>query len=445
MAINIKQFPSVSAATFAARRAEFLRQLRQGVAIFCSAPEVTRSNTIHYPYRQNSDFYYLTGFGEPGAVALLRPEAPAEEQYILFVRPRHKEREIWDGRRAGPEGAVRDYGANVAHSVDELDARLAGYLEKTTTIYYSLGDNHDSDRRIVDLLRQFRQQRPRQGKGPYQVVDPSPILHEMRLVKCVADPALMRYAAQISAQAHTIAMQRVQPGMYEFELAALIEQHFKQHGAAAPAYNTIVGGGANATILHYVENNCSLKAEDLVLIDAGAEYQHYCADITRTYPVSGRFSTPQAAVYQIVLDAQQAAIAGVRPGANFDSLTAIVLEILVQGLVDLGLLTGDVPTLIAEGHYRRFFMHRLGHWLGGDVHDVGSYVAADLTARPLLPGMVLTIEPGLYIEDAPDIPAAYRNIGVRIEDDVLVTAQGAEVLTAQAPKDIASLEKLIGH
>jgi Xaa-Pro aminopeptidase len=441
MAISIKQLPQISAATFAARRAEFLSQLGQGVAIFCSAPETTRTNTVHYPYRQNSDFYYLTGFTEPGAVALLRPDAVAP--YILFVRSRNKEREIWDGRRCGPEGAVRDYGANIAHGIEELDAKLAGYLAPADTIYYCLGDNPDFDSRIVALLRHFRQQRPRSGNGPYQLTDPGKILHELRLIKSAPEQELMRYAGQISAEAHTLAMRQIRPGRYEFELAAIIEQHFKQQGAMAAAYNTIVGGGANATILHYVENNCPLKAGELVLIDAGAEYQHYCADITRTYPIDGRFTAPQTAIYQIVLAAQQAAIAAVRPGATFDSLTTIVLEIMVQGLVDIGLLTGEVKTLIDEGQYRRFFMHRIGHWLGGDVHDVGSYVI-DATARPLVPGMVLTIEPGLYIEDAPDIPVEYRNIGVRIEDDILVTTNGSEVLTAAAPKEIASLEKLIG-
>ncbi len=425
------------------RREEFLSKLGNGVAIFPSAPTTIRTNDTDYRYRQNSDLYYLTGFTEPEAVCLLAP-THAEHKFVLFVRPRNEEKEIWEGRRVGPERAKELLGADATYEIEKLDEELPKYLEKADFIYYSLGNEQRFDQRIINLIKYFRSMRRRNGVGPYSVVDPTEILQEMRLIKTPEELELMRRSATIAAQAHLAAMKAVKVGMYEFEIEAIIEHYFRRSGANAPAYNSIVGAGANATILHYVENNCQIKDNDLLLVDAGAEYEHYCSDITRTYPANGRFTNEQKEIYEIVLNAQLAAIEKVKPGAAFEDVHQAALDVIVDGLFNLGLLSGERDKVIEEKQYQKFFMHRTSHWLGIDTHDVGKYKQSD-ESRLLEPGMILTVEPGIYIRPMDDVPAKYHNIGIRIEDDVLVTEQGAEILTALVPKQINELEAIIGR
>ncbi|MEW6734963.1 MAG: aminopeptidase P N-terminal domain-containing protein [Acidobacteriota bacterium] len=432
-----------SPATFAARREEFLRRLGRGGAILRSAPTTIRSNDSDYRYRQDSDFYYLTGLEEPDSVCLLLPEHP-EHKFVLFVRPRNPERETWDGLRVGPEAACARFGADAAYSIEQLDELLPKYLEKVEIIHYRFGRDRNFDEKIFDLLKHFRLLRQRTGEGPCSITDIAEILHEMRLYKNPEEVMLMQRAADIAAQAHIAAMRTLRPGMYEFEIEAILEHHFRRGGARAPAYTSIVGAGRNATILHYNENNQQILDGELLLVDAGAEYEYYCSDITRTYPANGRFTPPQREIYEIVLAAQLAAIAQVAPGVRFVDVHQCALNVLVEGLLRLGLLSGEKEQVIEEGLYRKFYMHRTSHWLGVDVHDVGKYQIGG-ESRRFQAGMVLTVEPGIYIGELPDVPAQYHNIGVRIEDDILVTEEGREVLTARAPKEIAELESLIGQ
>jgi Xaa-Pro aminopeptidase len=435
--------PVLPQSVYAKRREDFLSRLGNGVAIFASAIPSVRSNDTEYRYRQNSDLYYLTGLTEPESVCLLMPNHP-EHKFVLFVRPRNQEKEIWDGRRFGPEGAQSYFGADAAYSIEDLDKELPKYLEKVDSIYYSFGLDPRFDQRIINQLKYFRLMRRRNGVGPYSVIDPVEILQEMRLIKSSEEQDLMRHSASIAAQAHIAAMEQVKVGMYEFEIESIIENHFRRSGALAPAYNTIVGSGANATILHYVENNKQLQENELLLVDAGAEYEYYCSDITRTYPVNGRFTKAQREIYEIVLNAQLAAIEKVKPGQTFEAAHYAALDTIVEGLINLGLLVGDKEEIIKEKKYEKFFMHRTGHWLGTDTHDVGKYKVND-ESRKLEPGMILTVEPGIYIGENPDVPIQYHNIGIRIEDDLLVTNQGAEILTSQAPKQIDELENIIGR
>jgi Xaa-Pro aminopeptidase len=442
---GISNKPTIAQAVYAERRKEFLTRLEalgKVVAIFPSSSFATRSNDTEYRYRQNSNLYYLTGLTEPESVCLLLGDG-SEKKFVLFVRPRNPEKETWEGRRFGPEKAQEYFGADVCHSIEKLDEELPKYLEKADSICYSLGLDQRFDQRIINQVKYFRSMRRRNGIGPYQVIDPGEILEEMRLFKSAEELELMRYSANIAADAHIAAMKAVKAGMYEFEIEAIIENHFRRAGALAPAYNSIVGTGANATILHYVENNCELKDGELLLIDAGAEYEYYASDITRTYPVNGRFSPAQKEIYKIVLDAQLAAIDKIKPGTHFDDVHKAALDVIVDGLMALGLLSGEREKIMEEKQYQKFFMHRCSHWLGIDVHDTGKYTVSD-ESRKLEPGMVLTVEPGIYITDAEDVPAKYHNIGIRIEDDVLVTEQGAEILTARVPKHIEDLEAIIG-
>lgn len=439
---NLSNLPKLPKSTFAERRHAFMKQMGKGAAIFHSAPESIRSNDTHYRYRQDSDLYYLTGFTEPETVCLLLPEHP-EHKFVLFVRPRNPERETWDGRRFGPEGAINEFGADAAYSIEELDTHLPKYLENVDLIHYSLGLDSQFDKRIIDLIKRYRYLRQRNGAGPYGILDPGIILQEMRIFKTEDEVVLMRQAANIAAEAHKNAMRAVHPGMFEFEIESIIEQHFRRSGALAPAYNSIVGTGANGTILHYIENNAQLKDGDLLLVDAGAEYEYYCSDITRTFPVNGKFSAAQAEIYQIVLNAQLKAIEMVRPGTKFTDVHQAALDVIIDGLIGLGLLPDDREKVVKETLYQKFFMHRTSHWLGIDVHDVGNYRGSD-DARLLSPGMVLTVEPGIYIGELPEVPIQYHNIGIRIEDDLLVTETGYEVLTVNVPKSIEDLEALIG-
>jgi Xaa-Pro aminopeptidase len=415
------------------------------VAILPAAREVTRSNDTEYRFRQDSDFYYLTGFPEPDAVAVVAP-GREEARYTLFVRPRDKEKETWTGRRAGVEGAKEKFGADAAYAVEEFQEKLAELLDGARNLYYRLGNgNPELDQTVIRQLARMRALGRRGVRAPQAIVDPGAILHEMRLLKTVEEITLMQRAADIAAEAHREAMRAARPGVKEYEIEALIEYIFRRSGANAPAYNSIVGAGANATILHYVNNESELKDGDLLLIDAGAEYEGFASDITRTFPVGGRFSQAQRDIYELVLDCQERCIRVVAPGVTLEAMHERSVEILTEGMVRLGLLRGDVKKLIEEEAYKKFYMHRLGHYLGMDVHDVGLYYA-DANPRPVEAGVVMTVEPGLYIaEDAEDIPDEYRGIGVRIEDDVLVTADGFRVLTDKAPKQIEEIESLMAR
>ena len=427
---------------FEARRKRFLESIGRGVAIFPAAPVRNRSNDVDHEFRQDSDFHYLTGFPEPEAVALLTALHP-EHRYVLFVRPRDREKETWNGRRAGAEGAVAKYGADAAFTIDQMDEVLPKYLENVERLHYRLGRQPEFDARVLGWIGKIRAAVRTGVSAPTEIVDPAVALHEMRLIKSPADLALLRRACEISAEAHVAAMRACRPGMNECELEAVVEYVFRRYGAASPAYPSIVGAGANGTILHYTENDAPVKDGDLVLIDAGCEYQGFSADITRTFPANGVFSRPQRAIYELVLSAQLAALGEVRPGARFEDYHNRALRVLVEGLVALGLLDGPPDEAIANETYKRLYMHRTGHWLGADVHDVGRYLI-DGASRPLEPGMVLTVEPGLYIaEDDAKAPAEYRGIGVRIEDDVLVTATGHEVLTGGVPKTVGAIESLM--
>jgi Xaa-Pro aminopeptidase len=424
--------------------AEFIRRMGpDSVAVIPAAREVTRSNDTEYRFRQDSDFYYLTGFNEPDAVAVVAPSR--EERLTLFVRPRDREKETWTGRRAGVEGARERYGADAAFPVEELAEKLTELLDGAHTLYYRLGGNAEFDQTVIGQLARMRAMGWRKVRPPQTITDPGVLLHEMRLVKTVEEVALMQRAADIASEAHREAMRAARPGAKEYEIEALIEYVFRRSGAAGPAYNSIVGSGVNATILHYVNNDAELKDGDLLLIDAGAEYEGFASDITRTFPVNGRFDAAQRELYNLVLECQEECIRMVGPGADMEEMHERSVEILTEGMVGLGLLKGETGKLIEEGEYKKFYMHRLGHYLGMDVHDVGAY-HREGRARPLGAGMVLTVEPGIYVpEDAEDIPDKYRGLGVRVEDDVLVTPEGFRVLTDKAPKQVEEIESLMAR
>ena len=424
--------------TYAARRQAFLKQMGDGVALFPAAPTSIRSQDVEYRYRQDNDLYYLTGFPEPESLCLLSPNHD-KEQFILFVRPRDKEKETWTGKRFGVEGAREHFGVDAAYTIDQLDKVLPEHLLAAEKIYYGLGRDERLNAKILDFVNQGRLQRPRSGRGPVSLVDPGDLLHEMRLFKTPEEIDLMRQAVKASAAAHHAALHETRPGMYEYEIEALLEYHFRRNGADGPAYPSIVASGANATILHYISNDQPMQDGDLLLIDAGSEYACYCSDVTRTFPVGRAFSTPQQEVYSLVLTAQKQAIEMIRPGVGFDDVHQHATEILIDGLRDLGLLSGSTESILEQGDYRRFYMHRTSHWLGMDVHDVGKYRVGE-ESRTLEPGMVLTVEPGLYIAADADVPTSYQGIGVRIEDDVLVTADGHDVLTGAIPKDLDDIE-----
>ncbi len=436
------------------RREDFLRRIGGGIAIFPAAPTAIRNSDVEHEYRQDTDFYYLTGFEEPNAVAVLAPDHP-EHRFVLFVQPKDREREVWTGWRAGDEGAKRDYGADAAFTMDKLDEELPKLAEKANRIYYRFGSDPAFDERLVGLMRRFQRQRQREGTGPTSVIDPAELLHEMRLIKTPQEIELLRRAIDITCEGHLAAIQALKPGAYEYEIEAAIGYAFRKNGSPRCGYASIVGAGANATVLHYTVNNCRIEDGDLLLIDAGAEFGYYTGDVTRTLPAGGRFTEDQAVLYQLVLDAQLAAIEAIRPGASFVEPHDIAVRILTEGMVRLGLLEGDVEKLIEDGNkfqnqpdapagYKKFYLHRTSHWLGMDVHDAGPYKVADEWRR-LVPGMVMTVEPGLYIsEDAEGVDPRYRGIGIRIEDDVLVTELGNEVLSARVPKSIEEIERIVG-
>lgn len=413
------------------------------IAVLPNAPVVNRNRDVDYPYRSDSSFHYLTGFDEPESVLVLIPGREHGE-YILFCRERDLDKEIWDGYRAGQEGAIAEFGADDSYPISDLDDILPGLLEGKEKVYYTMGNQPSFDQHMVSWLNHLRQA-ARSGKhSPTEIIELEHCLNELRLFKSSQEIKAMKQAASVSAQAHIRAMQFTKPGKWEYEVEAEIIHEFMKNGCRSPAYPSIVGGGENGCILHYIENSAKLKSNELLLIDAGAEFECYAGDITRTFPVNGKFTTAQAAVYQIVLNAQKAAIAAVKPGNHWNQPHEAAVEVLTQGLVELGILNGNVDQLIEEGAYREFYMHRTGHWLGMDVHDVGDYKVGG-EWRLLEPGMVLTVEPGLYIRDQEHVDKKWHFIGIRIEDDVLVTKDGYEVLTEAAPKEIDEIEALMAE
>jgi Xaa-Pro aminopeptidase len=429
--------------TFRARRERFLERIGDGVAVLSAAPELHRSRDTEIRYRQDSDFFYLTGWPEPETVAVLTPH-DAEHRFTLFVRPREPEREVWTGPRAGVEGARERFGADAAYPIQELDQHLRKLAEPAGELLYAFGAHPEMDRRMVELLAGFRASRPRSGRGPLAVRDPDAVLAPMRLVKGPEEVERIRRAAEVSARGHRAALGAARPGVGEWELEAALEAVFRAERARGPAYPSIVGSGPNATVLHHVSNDRRAREGELVLIDAGAEWAMYAGDISRTFPVSGRFTPAQRALYEVVLEAEEAGIAACRPGAPVAEAHDAAVRVLTRGMVELGLLSGEVDELIRTEAYRRFYMHRTSHWLGLDVHDVGPYVEDGEPVR-LAPGMVLTVEPGIYLAaDAEGVPEELRGVGIRIEDDVLITAEGHELLTRDVPVDPEEIERLVG-
>jgi Xaa-Pro aminopeptidase len=415
----------------------------KAVAIIPSAREATRSNDTAYRFRQDSDFLYLTGFEEPEAIAVIAPSR--DKKFTMFVRPRDPEREIWDGRRAGVEGAKKEFGADESFPIVEFDEKLNDILDGANKLYYRLGVNPDLDDTIIRQIARMRALNRKPIHPPQTIIDPATIVHEMRVLKSDDEIELMQRAADIAAEAHCEAMKAARAGMKEYEVEALIELIFKRRGAAAPAYTSIIGAGANATVLHYINNDGELRDGELLLIDAGAEYKGYASDITRTFPINGRFTKAQREIYELVLKAQMACVELVRPGTTHDQLKAHSVEVLTEGMVELGLLKGDPKELIKEKQHERFYMHGLGHMLGIDVHDVGQYYF-DQESRALEPGVVMTVEPGIYVAPGTkDVPEQYLGIGVRIEDDVLCTANGPRVLTHKVPKQPDEIEALMAR
>ncbi|MGH7331504.1 MAG: aminopeptidase P N-terminal domain-containing protein [Candidatus Rokuibacteriota bacterium] len=472
-------------APFVERRQRFAEAIGDGVAIIPGAREVLRNGDVHYEFRQDSDFFFLTGFDEPDAVAVFNP-SHTKEPYVLFVRPRDRQMEIWNGRRAGVEGAIGVYGSDNAYPVDQVDQRLREYAIDRPTLFYRLG-NPVYDARITRLLSELRGVGQRGRTVPARVEDPSPILHEMRLRRSPAELVRHRTACEISREGHLEAMRFAAPGLSEYHVQAALEFVFRSHGSPRNGYPSIVASGPNACILHYTENHRRMEEGDLLLIDAGCEYGYHTADITRTFPVNGRFTAPQRAIYELVLRAQLAAIAAARPGHRYEAVHEEARRVLTEGLVALGILPRGVAESLAMHHYREFYMHGTGHWLGMDVHDVGRY-RIQQQSRILEPGMVLTVEPGLYFDPELEtatyylreyseqemwerrdrlgmtaakaleedekskaeaithrIPREYRGIGVRIEDDILITADGCEVLTAGTPKTLDEIERVCGE
>jgi Xaa-Pro aminopeptidase len=426
---------------FARRRRQLMRMVGPGgIAILPAAPAKNYSRDVEYRFRQDSDFFYLTGMAEPDSVTVLVPGRDNGE-YVLFCRERNKDRELWDGARAGTAGAIESYGADDAFPIDDIDDILPGIMESCSRVYYTMGQYADFDARISDWVNALRARELRGVHTPQEFVALDHLLHDMRLYKSRAELSAMRKSSKIAAKAHKRAMQFVRPGIYEYEVEAEFLHEFRRHDAGI-SYSPIVGAGANACTLHYVENSARLEDGDLLLIDAGCELDYYASDITRTFPVNGRFSPEQRAVYDIVLEAQTAAIEKTREGNHWNEPHDAAVYAVTRGLKRIGLLDGSVPKLIKDSAYREFFMHRTGHWLGMDVHDVGDYKVGD-EWRHLEAGMVTTVEPGIYINGSRKIPARWRNIGIRIEDDVAVTRDGPDVLSKDLPRDPDEIEALM--
>ncbi len=428
---------------YARRRKALMAQMEpNSIAILPAAAVAIRNRDVEHVYRQDSDFQYLSGFPEPEAVIALIPGREHGE-YVLFCRERNPERELWDGLRAGQEGAVRDFGADDAFPITDIDDILPGLIEGRDRVYSAMGSNPEFDRHLMEWINVIRSKARLGAQPPNEFVALDHLLHDMRLYKSAAEVKVMREAAAISARAHVRAMQACRAGLREYSLEAELDYEFRKGGAKMPAYGSIVAAGRNSCILHYQENDALLKDGDLVLIDAGCEIDCYASDITRTFPVSGQFSPEQKAIYELVLKAQEAAVAVIAPGKHWNHAHEATVQVITEGLVALGLLKGSVEALIESEAYRAFYMHRAGHWLGMDVHDVGEYKVGGQW-RVLEPGMALTVEPGIYIgADNQSVAKKWRGIGVRIEDDVVVTKQGYEILTSGVPKTVAEIEALM--
>lgn len=427
-------------AEYRQRREQLMAKIGNGTAIFRSAPTAVMHNDVEYNFRQDSDFYYLTGFNEPEAVAVLAPHH-SEHRFVLFLQPKDPEKETWSGYRVGVEAAKELYGADEAYPINELDEKLPQYLEKADKIYYHLGRDEKFNQTILKHWQRLIATYSKRGTGPIAIEDTNFVLHGMRLVKSPTELELMRKAIAISVEAQNHAREFAAPGRYEYEVQAEIEHIFRLRGGLGPAYPSIVASGANACVLHYVENNRQMQDNELLLIDAGCCYEYYNGDITRTFPVGGKFTPEQKAIYDIVLEAQLKAIEQVQPGNPWNLFHDTAVRVLTEGLVDLGLLKGNIDELIKEEKYKPFYMHRTGHWLGLDVHDAGLYKHGEEAWQVLQPGQILTVEPGIYIgpnikpaEGQPEVDERWRGIGVRIEDNVLVTETGHEILTAGVPK-----------
>jgi len=438
----------IDQAIFRQRRARFLSQLGATAAVIPAASLMTHHADCEWPFRQNSDFWYLTGFDEPDSVVLLLPHRPEGEQYVMFVQPKEPSAEVWTGFRWGTQGAVENFAVEIAHPLEELPQRLGDYLLGADGIAFRIGRFPKLEPLVLKAWGEQLDRASRRGHGALGLIAPCPILHQLRLCKGSEELERMREACRISAEAHELVRQMARPGLNEYQLQGAIEAYFREQGARGPAYGSIVAGGDNACVLHYTANNAPLRDGDLLLIDAGCSLtDYYNGDITRTFPVSGRFSGEQRALYDVVLAAQLAAIEEVRPGGTAERVHERALEVLVDGLLELGLLLGDPDGIIEQGAYRHLYMHRTGHWLGLDVHDVGAYRLGDHPVD-LQPGMVLTVEPGLYVSDRlpvpegqPEIDACWKGTGIRIEDDVAVIDQGHEVLTAVALKATSEMER----
>ena len=432
--------PTEGISHFAIRRQRLAQAMREGVAVIPTAPERLRNRDTHFPYRFDSHFYYLSGFPEPeAALVVIAGDAP---KVLLFCREKNEEREIWDGFRQGPQAASERFGFDEAHPIASLDEQVAAALENQPALYYPVGADPEWDARAIKWLNAVRAKARAGISAPERVHDVRALVDDMRLVKDAQEIALMRRSARIAAAAHRRAMQATRPGRSEHEIEAELLYEFRRNGAQFPAYSPIVAGGANSCVLHYVFNDAPLRDGELLLIDAGCELDGYASDITRTFPVNGRFGAAQREVYELVLAAQRAAMEKVRPGNAWNEPHDAAVRVLAQGMRELGLLPGTLDEILEKETYKRFYMHRTGHWLGLDVHDAGEYKRAG-NWRTLAPGMALTVEPGLYIRGADDVAERFRNIGVRIEDDVLVTGAGCEVLTAEAPKGIDDIEALM--
>jgi Xaa-Pro aminopeptidase len=438
---------------YAARRARLAAQMQPGaVAVLPTAPEAIRNGDTEYPYRHDSHFYYLTGYTEPESVlVLIAAQGDAPARAILFCREKHPEREIWDGYRYGPEAARTAFGFDEAYPIGELDARLPGLLSNAPALYYALAANTPLDARVKGWMEAVREKSRSGVTAPSAFHDLLPLVDEMRLIKDAQEQAIMLRAGEISGRAHARAMRAARPGAFEYELEAELLYEFRRNGAQFPAYTPIVASGANACVLHYIANNRRIEDGDLVLIDAGCELDGYASDITRTFPVNGRFSGPQRALYELVLAAQDAAFAAIAPGRPYSAMHEAAVRVLTQGMLDLGLVDrnkyGSVEDAIADKAQLPFYMHGTGHWLGMDVHDVGAYrdlAQVDKPSRPLVPGMTLTVEPGIYVRPFEAVPEQFWNIGIRIEDDVVVTDGGYRILTHAAPKSVADIESLVG-
>lgn len=429
---------------YSQRRARLQTKMQQGIAVLPNAPEQRRNADCDYPYRFDSSFYYLSGFCEPGSVLVLVAGRDHDNPplSILFCREKDTEREIWDGYRYGPDAAREEFGFDAAFPIEQLDEKLIELMGNQPALYYPLGADAAWDQKMLDL-RSKVQDKVRSGiRAPDELRDLRTLINEMRLFKDLHEIDTLRHAADISADAHRRAMQFTRPGKFEYEIEAELLHEFCRHGARDPAYTSIVAGGANACILHYITNNAKLHDGDLLLIDAGCEFKGYASDITRTFPVNGKFRPEQKDIYDIVLSAQTAAIAAAKPGASWEAPHLAALHILAQGFIDLKLCHGTVDGVLESESYKKYYMHRTGHWMGMDVHDVGDYKLGEQW-RKLQSGMVLTVEPGCYIRPADDVPMALWNIGIRIEDDVIITTEGNEVLTAAAPKTVSDIEELM--